>query len=276
MERVAFLVEQTNEMLTCLLNPETLVLRRAAGVRVRESVGSLLTGAQLSDDPLLFTGGGRTELELELLFDVALSGSTVTAEDVRDLTGPLWNLSENTIGTESYRQPPLVRLIWGRRWNIPGVIASVSEHLDDFTADGAPRRSWLKMRMLRVRELNAPIADAPFTQQGLGIETPLDEIDIEAELAEENIRYHPVIEGDRLDALAFAFYGDPAYWRLLALFNDLDAPYALTPGLILNIPPAPYIVEQVLRMAETGVESARISFSSILRLPLFSPLREQL
>ena len=37
MERVAFLIEETNERLRCLLNPETLVLRRTAGVRPRQS-----------------------------------------------------------------------------------------------------------------------------------------------------------------------------------------------------------------------------------------------
>jgi hypothetical protein len=272
-ERVAFLVEQTNEMLTCLLNPETLVLRRASGVRVRHSIGSLMTGAQLSDDPLLFTGGGRTELELELLFDVQLSGSTVTTEDVRDLTGPLWNLSENTVGTDAYRQPPLVRLIWGRRWNIPGTIASISEHLDDFTSDGSPRRSWLKMRMLRARELDGPM---PEQLTPAAVAVPLEEIDLETELAEERLQYHVVIEGDRLDAIAFQYYGNPGYWRLLESFNNLDTPYALEPGSILNIPPAPSVVEQLLSLVETGAESARISFSSILRLPLFSPLREQL
>lgn len=273
MERVAFLVEQTNEMLTCLLNPETLVLRRVSGVRVRQSIGSLMTGAQLSDDPLLFTGGGRTELDLELLFDTQISGSSITTEDVRDLTGPLWNLSENIVGTDAYRQPPLVRLIWGRRWNIPGVIASISEHLDYFTSEGSPQRSWLKMRMIRVREINAPVPELP---DQTVTEVPLEEIDLEAELAEENIRYHPVVEGDRLDAIAFTYYGNPSYWRLLASYNDVDTPFALTPGTILSIPPAPSVVEQLLNIVETGAESARISFSSVLRLPLFSPLREQL
>lgn len=273
MDRVAFLVEQTNEMLTCLLNPETLILRRTTGVRVRELSGSLLTGAQLSDDPLLFTGGGRTELELELLFDVHLSGSSVTTEDVRDLTGPLWNLSENIIGGSAYRQPPTVLFIWGRRWNIRGVIAAVSEHLDDFTAGGAPQRSWLKMRLLRAREVNAP---PPDQLEQAALEVPLEELDLATELSEERLRYHPVVEGDRLDTIAFQYYGNPAYWRMLASFNNLSAPNRLVPGTLLTIPPAPGVVEQLLSIVETGAESARISYSSILRLPLFSPLREEL
>ena len=49
----------------------------------------------LSDDPLLYTGGGRTELDLDLLFDVSLAGSSVATRDVRDLTRAFWDLAEN-------------------------------------------------------------------------------------------------------------------------------------------------------------------------------------
>ena len=37
MERAAFLIEDTNQRLECLLNPESLVVRRVAGVRDRLS-----------------------------------------------------------------------------------------------------------------------------------------------------------------------------------------------------------------------------------------------
>lgn len=57
MERVAFLIEDTGERLGCLLNPESLVMRRQAGIRPRQSVGGLVTGADLSDDQLLYCGG---------------------------------------------------------------------------------------------------------------------------------------------------------------------------------------------------------------------------
>ena len=60
MERVAFLIEDTNERLSCLLNPENLVVRRIAGVQPRRSAAGQLTGVGLADDPLLYTGGGRT------------------------------------------------------------------------------------------------------------------------------------------------------------------------------------------------------------------------
>src|SRR5688500_15063738 len=101
MERVAFLIEPGGQRLACLLNPETVVMRRHAGVRRRRSVGGPLTGAGLSDDPLLYTGGGLTELRLDLLFDVSVAGSTVTSEDVRELTGPFWRMAENSGGDEA-------------------------------------------------------------------------------------------------------------------------------------------------------------------------------
>src|SRR5258707_11741469 len=110
MERAAFLIDETNERLGCLLNPADLVMRRVAGVVARNSVGGHFTGSGLRDDPLLYTGGGKTILELHLLFDVSLAGSSLQSSDVRDLTGPLWNLVESMQNASGSRRPPLVRL----------------------------------------------------------------------------------------------------------------------------------------------------------------------
>ncbi len=193
MERVAFLIEETNERIGCLLNPETLVLRRVAGVRPRRSATGQLTGEGLTDDPLLYTGGGRTELDLDLLFDVSLAGSSITTEDVRDLTLPLWELAENADRREGYGQPPLVRFIWGKSWNIPGVILAVSERLEHFTPEGMPRRSWLRMRMLRANE---PPPDGPPARSG---SLSLDETEIpegSVEVSEVIGGAPPAAEGD--------------------------------------------------------------------------------
>jgi hypothetical protein len=160
MERVAFLIEASNERLGCLLNPESLSLRREAGINSRASATGRLSGAGLSDDPLIYTGGGVTELDLDLLFDVSLAGSSIVSEDVRDLTRPLWNLAENSApGSRDYGRPPVVRFIWGKAWNIPGVVVAVAERLEQFSQSGQPRRSWLRLRLRRVAEPeNAPAA----------------------------------------------------------------------------------------------------------------------
>lgn len=268
MERVAFLVEQTNERLSCLLNPETLTIRRVAGVRQRQSTGGQLTGADMSDDPLLYTGGGRTEIELDLLFDVALTGSTLETDDVRNLTAPFWNLSENR--GAGYAQPPVFRIIWGKYWNIPVVVAAVSERLENFSPDGAPGRSWLRMRLLRVREPSAQPAppvqtDAPPSLEG-----------IDTELAPERLQYHEVSGGDRLDDIAAQFYGMSGYWRVIAEFNGLADPFALQAGMVLVIPPAPQLVSWLLNTFEDALESAPVSFTSLLRLSPLSPLRVSL
>ena len=44
--------------------------------------------------------------------------------------------------------------------------------------------------------------------------------------------------GDRLDQLAYEQYGDPAYWRLLAAFNDISDIFHVPSGQALSIPPA--------------------------------------
>lgn len=155
MERVAFLIEDTDERVRCLLNPESLVVRRVAGVRLRRSIMGQATGRQSTDDPLLFTGGGLTEMKLDLLFDVSLAGSSIRSNDVRALTGPLWRLAENADSRTGYAKLPIARLIWGKAWNIPGIVASVAERLEHFSPEGAPRRSWLSMRFLRVNVGNS-------------------------------------------------------------------------------------------------------------------------
>ena len=158
MEHVAFLIEETNERIEALLNPESLVVRRRAGVRSRRSPTGELAGAARKDDPLVYTGGGRTEIELDLLFDTDLAGSTIAADDVRDLTRPLWDLTEKAEDTTP--RPLLVRFVWGKSWNVPGVVVRVAERLERFTESGAPQRSWLKMEFLRV-DMDPNVQPAP-------------------------------------------------------------------------------------------------------------------
>jgi hypothetical protein len=241
MERVAFLIEQSGERLGCMLNPESVIRRRLAGLRPRRSVGGLLTGKGLADDKLLYTGGGSTELQLELLFDVSISGSTIATEDVRDLTEPLWNLAENALSEEEQIRPPLVRFIWGKSWNIPGIIASVAERLEYFTAAGVPRRSWLRLRMLRVVESTAASPLPPPRILSLPPQSGAA-----APGAAKGVRVHEVIgggEGDdgaklseRLDEIAWRYYLDPSEWRELARLNGIDNPLLLSPAMRLQVP----------------------------------------
>ena len=242
MERVAFIVERTGQRLACLLNPETVVVRRRAGVRQRQSLGGQLTGTRLADDALLYTGGGTTELELDLLFDVTVAGSSIDTDDVRQLTRPIWDLAETRRSDDGMPQPELARFVWGKVWNMPGVISAVAERLDYFTPEGAPRRSWMRLRMLRVSEpgLEEKKVD-PIEVRPLA--------DVAGQLgAGENANVHEVLggptgdghsTGERLEELAFRYYGDVSLWRVLAEANAVEHLPWLSPGRLLRIPSLP-------------------------------------
>jgi hypothetical protein len=241
MERVAFLLDKTGERLPCLLNPASVVVRRRAGVQPRESSSGPLTGAALKDDPVLYTGGGMTEVLLDLLFDVTILGSTLKTEDVRDLTRPLTTLAEGSEGDDGYGQVPLVRFVWGKTWNVLGVVAAVAERFENFTPGGAPQRSWLRMRLLRTGD--AAGADT----EPLGDDLPLEDLPDEVDVAPERLRFHQIkgagedddagSSGERLDEIAASHYGNPGWWRLIATFNKIDDPWKMSAGDLLMIPP---------------------------------------
>jgi hypothetical protein len=240
-ERVAFLLEKTGERLPCLLNPASVVVRRVAGVQARQSTHGPLTGAGRKDDPVLHTGGGMTEILLDLLFDVSLVESPTPTEDVRDLTRPLTELAEGQEGDDGYGQVPPVRFVWGKCWNVLGLVAAVSERLEYFTSNGAPQRSWLRMRFLRTGESAA--ADADANDDDLSLDDLPDEIDVPP----DELNAHQItgagdeLDGsgstERLDEIAALHYGNPAWWRLIATFNDIDNPWGISAGRLLMIPP---------------------------------------
>lgn len=164
MIRAAFLIEHTGEQLSCMLNPSELVFRRVAGLAQRPALNQLAgaAGADRSfDHPLLFTGAGTTELDLDLVFDISIPGSTVRSDDVRDLTRPLWQLTENVQTDDGWARPSTIRFVWGKAWNFPAVVAAVAERFETFGADGVPRRSWLRLKLIRVDEQTTPAVPRP-------------------------------------------------------------------------------------------------------------------
>ena len=235
MERASFLIEETSQRVSCLLNPESFVMRRIAGVQPRKLAGGHISGTGLRDDPVFYTGGGRTELELDLLFDIWLAGSSISTEDVRDLTTVFWELAENTPATDGYRQPLIVRFVWGKSWNIPGVVTAVAERLERFTSAGAAQRSWMRMRLLRVSDeaIQQPTAASDINPEDLSVDTLPEDIQV----ADVDVIIHQYQAGERLDDLAFRYLGSSALWRVIAAFNGIIDPNNVPPGQILRIPP---------------------------------------
>jgi hypothetical protein len=252
MERVAFLVEETGARIDCLLNPETLEVTRLAGIRQRGVHSGRLTGVGLADDPLQLTGGGRTELTIDLLFDIDLVTAPTVPEDVRSLTRPLWQLAENSASEQGAVRPPLVRFVWGKSWNVPGLVAAVAERFDRFGPTGVPQRSWLRMRFVRVAETaaealaqhEAMLAEARLAQAQQAAST-LDPAGAESPAATVVALGQGAPSTDpggdpspmRFDLLSEDGLGNPFMWRLLASYNDVADPLRVTPGTVLAVPP---------------------------------------
>ncbi len=252
MERAVFLLEKDNSRIPSLLNPESVTMQRTAGIRLRaSSSGPMVTGGS-AYDPLLYADGGRTELTLDLLFDVSLvpetapaatpdSVQTTAPEDVRDLTRPLMVLAEGPVG-DSEQTVPYVRFIWGKAWNLRGVVVAAAERLEYFTETGVPRRSWLRMRFVVV-----PEPDAEESQNNnLNSQAPIT-LDPDQDIDLDDLETHrPLSDGEageedssseRLDEIATRFYGSPLLWRLIAEFNNIDDPTEDLSGRTLHIPP---------------------------------------
>jgi hypothetical protein len=238
MERVAFMVEQTGDRISCMLNPDSVVVRRLAGLQARRTGSGTLSRGVLADDPLFYTGGGTTEILLNLLFDVSLTDSAQPIEDVRSMTRPLFELSQGRANTPGQSELPLVRFVWGKAWNVLGVVSSISERLEYFTPEGAPQRSWMRIRMLRVGESDEKSGD---------LEEPVVPTDVSPEdvSGEESDFYSVLGEGigddssnERLDQVAWAKYGSSSWWKLIAAFNNIDDPLNVQAGTILRLPPS--------------------------------------
>lgn len=306
MERVTFLVERTGDRIPCLLNPESLEVRRSAGLVRRRGAGGAVIGNPRTDDPLVATGGGITEYELKLLFDVDLlpgqlpSGTIAppaapagasTAEsmpagleeetdsagedspaeappegtapepadespaepieetpaaptvqptiDVRTLTQPLWALAENGEPVAGSLAPQRVRFVWGRSWNVPGVILAVAERLERFDSQGVPQRSWLSLLMRRVEEeLESGDAPPPPTSPQFEVSSPGSDSD---DSGDESVVVPVDEDGTAMTPLylvAAERYGDPRYDRAIAEYNDLDDLLEMEEGQTIRLPPS--------------------------------------
>lgn len=241
MERVAFLVEDTGNRIPCLLNPSSVVVRRATGLRQRESGGGgALTRAALTDDPLFYAGGGTTEILLNLLFDLSLADPSIQFTDVRELTRGLFQLSEGRSNTSGEAELPLVRFVWGKSWNVLGVVSAVSERLEYFTAEGEPQRSWMRIRLLRVPETTpaADDLDEPAAPSDLLPEdVPPEDSDFYSLPGEGSSSQDNESSTQRLDQVAWNKYGKASWWKLIAAFNNIDDPLNVSPGTTLRLPP---------------------------------------
>jgi hypothetical protein len=102
---------------------------------------------------------------------------------------------------------PICRFVWGKSWNIPGIVWSIAERLEYFTKDGMPRRSFLRLLFRRVLEDQHPESLGSSSQHKVsGLTQGFQEYGKETES-------HEVLSGERPDQIGYSFYDDPAMGR---------------------------------------------------------------
>lgn len=177
------------------------------------------------DSPVQQFVRGQTEkVTFELFFDTTEFGMVDGVKDVRDLTGPIYQLMKVRKKTHA---PPRCRLEWGQgrkllsygtRVSPPWcLLESVTEEFTLFSPSGVPLRA----------KLNVTFREAWSIEDQLK-ETPRESGD--------RTKAVPLGPGQTLTHLAYQEYGDAGAWRPIADANDLDDPRSVTPGQMLRVP----------------------------------------
>jgi nucleoid-associated protein YgaU len=211
-----------NEKTPVMFNPEEYSLNKENNYAQAAIPG-------LSAPILQFVSGSMRTLEMELFLDTyeahEAGGRALNqaGQDVRELTRKIIGLMEIDPTTHA---PPVLLFIWASL-SFTCVLARASQRFILFLPDGTPVRARLQVSFNEFRN------------------TEQEAKEIKRETADYS-KLYVVNQGETLSAIAGRLYGNPAFWRPIALRNRLDSPRLLPAGLELIIPQLPY------RDPETG------------------------
>jgi nucleoid-associated protein YgaU len=177
-----------------------------------------------------FGGGGPRELQVELLFDTTLRAGGADAPPdraVRTAANRLFAfmMIDRALVTgaanAAHGLPPRCRMEWGRdtMHHFDCYITDCTVKFLLFAPDGEPVRATAGLSLKEVRDPEHLAALSPPPGWSTAV------------------RRHVFRAGERLDLVAFRFYGDPAIWPHLAAANGIADPTAIPPGTTLVLPP---------------------------------------
>jgi hypothetical protein len=162
----------------------------------------------LNAPPVQYVRGRARTLTMDLFFDTYETG-----EDVRTYTGQVVQLLDTLPQTQA---PPVLLFAMGP-FNFPCVLVDAGQRFTMFARDGTPVRSILSARFQEFVRVDVQI------QAGLFIGPPT---------------LVNIAQGQTLSSLASDVLGDPARWRDIAQYNNIDDPFNVPPGQTILIPPA--------------------------------------
>jgi nucleoid-associated protein YgaU len=132
-------------------------------------------------------------------------------------------------GEKNNSRPPTLEFGWGPVIWPKAVCNSVSIQYTLFKPDGTPIRAVAKLGLTQVGKATTKPRGGGANRTNPPAQNPTT-------VAIGGIRSYTVRDGDSLQSIAYAAYGDPTRWRLIAEANDIDDPIQLTRGRVLAIP----------------------------------------
>jgi hypothetical protein len=207
---------EVNPDKTCKVqfNPDSLKVSFANEIKTPQGAGD-----QKGTPARQFVGAGTTKLTLQLWFDVSQPQPEGQAQesDVRKLTQKVAYFITPTEEKGKF-VPPAVRFVWGS-FQFDGLMESLEESLEFFSADGRPLRASMTLNLSQQRISKFTFRDTagPGARQTPGTRP----------LAQAN-------SGDTLQGMADS-QGKGGDWQGIAAANGVENPRMLQPGQLLDL-----------------------------------------
>jgi hypothetical protein len=203
-------------------NPESLKVSFANQVATPSG-----SGDQNGSPARLFVGAGTTKLSVTLWFDVTgeqQGGAAAAVDDVRKLTQKVAFFITPQKDKKDPKKfvPPAVRFLWGS-FQFDGIMESMEESLEFFSADGRPLRASVSLALTQQKITKFVFrATTPPGGGGAGGDPtgtrPLT----------------PAPSGSTVQGLA-AQQGKGDDWQRIAAANNVENPRRLPPGQLLDM-----------------------------------------
>lgn len=164
-----------------------------------------------------FTGAQPQTVTLELFFDAWSDLDGDVSSQVNQLLG--WTRPTDGSIQKQLPNPPALEFRWGTSKALEGFrgyLKTATARYTMFRADGTPIRATCSITL---EEIPTDPAGQNPTSGALA-----------------SRRSVALADGDSLASVAFREYGQPALWRALATYNEIDDPLAVPAGTRLLVP----------------------------------------
>jgi nucleoid-associated protein YgaU len=202
--------------LNCLFNPKEYTVTKANTWNAKPSAGVGLPKVQ-------FGGGAPQEMSFDILLD-DLEGSYDIGSDLDRLFLMMETDSKFATSKKNSARPPYVTFSWGSTNMFKAAVKSLSVQYLRFAGDGTPIRAQVKLALIQVEKNDSRSGRGPSPGQN------------PTTRATAGLTAYTVRDGDSLQSIAYASYGDATAWRAIAETNGIDDPLALRRGTRLSIP----------------------------------------